>query len=307
MHTSKPLEGSNLPLEGVIPAIITPLQDNGTLDVALLEKQASYLSSAGVQGLFVNGTTGEGPYLTIDEKLEAFRHVKQIAQGRQFLCAACLQPSTELVLQEIRQIEALEPDFIVVVTPYYYAASQEVIFQHYCEVAKQSPAPVIVYDIPSRTHNPIAFETRMKLSHIENIAGLKDSTGDFVTFSRGIYTDVKPGLAWIQGEDYLDGPAFLSGANGIVTGLGNVWIEPYLAMYEAFKASDSDGIHQAQKQINALYEIIQLTGGKAIPAIKAGAMCFGRSSARMKIAALSLDDAEIDRIRHSLADSGILS
>jgi 4-hydroxy-tetrahydrodipicolinate synthase len=210
-----------------------------------------------------------------------------------------------LAVQEMRQFETLEPDFMVTVAPYDFGVSQEAIYQHYVEFAAQSPVPVIVYDIPSRTHNRITLDTIMKLAQVDNIVGVKDSSGDFAVFSRGVYANTDPAFAWIQGEDYLDGPAFLVGANGIVTGLGNVWIDPYVALYKASRAHDSDGIHQAQKQINTLYEIIQRVGGKAIPAIKAGAMCFGRSSARMKIPALSLDDAEIMEIRDYLTESGI--
>lgn len=293
-------------LHGVIPALITPLTETGAIDFAMFDKHVEYLSSAGVQGLFVNGTTGEGAYLTTAEKRETFRHVKQITQGRQFLCAACLQPSTELALQEIRQFEALEPDFMVTVAPYYYGVSQEVIYQHYVEIAAQSPVPVIVYNIPSRTHNPIALDTIFKLIQVENIAGVKDSSGDFAAFSRGVYSNNHPNFAWIQGEDYLDGPAFLIGADGIVTGLGNVWIDPYFAMYEAYKTHNPDGIHQAQKQINALYEIVQRVGGKTIPAIKAGATCFGRSTVHMKIPGLELDEAEIVHVKDILGELGVL-
>lgn len=292
-------------LHGVIPAIITPFTETGHVDFELFDKQVEYLSSAGVQGLFVNGTTGEGAYLNSGEKRETFQHVKQITQGRQFLCAACLQPSTDMALQEIRQFEALEPDFMVTVAPYYYGVSQEAIYQHYAAIAAHSPAPVIVYNIPSRTHNPIALDTIFQLAEVENIAGVKDSSGDFATFSRGVYANTDPAFAWIQGEDYLDGPAFLVGADGIVTGLGNVWIEPYLSMYKASQAHDANGIHQAQKQINALYDIVQRVGGKTIPAIKAGALCFGRSSAHMKIPALGLNEDQIALVRNSLADSGI--
>ncbi len=293
-------------LHGVIPALITPLTQTGAIDFDLFDKHVEYLSSAGVHGMFVNGTTGEGAYLTTAEKLEAFRHVKQITQGRQFLCAACLQPSTEMALQEIRQFETLEPDFIVTVTPYYYGVSQEVIFQHYADVAKHAPAPVIVYNIPSCTHNPIALDTVFKLARVDNIAGVKDSSGDFAGFSRGVYANPQPAFAWIQGEDSLDGPAFLIGADGIVTGLGNVWIDPYLAMYQACKANKPADIHQAQKQVNVLYEIIQRVGGKTIPAIKTGAMCFGRSSAYMKIPGQELGEAEVEQVKEVLARLGIL-
>jgi len=305
MKATKQVDGG-FRLSGVIPALITPLTETGAIDFDLFDKHVEYLSSAGVHGMFVNGTTGEGAYLTTAEKVETFRHVKQITQGRQFLCAACLQPSTELALEEIRQFEALEPDFIVVVTPYYYAASQDVIVQHYCEIAQQSPAPVIVYNIPACTHNPIALDTVFQLAEVENIAGVKDSSGNFAAFSRGVYANPKPDFAWIQGEDALDAPAFLIGANGIVTGLGNVWIDPYLAMYEAFKANNSAGLHQAQKQVNALYEIIGRVGGKVIPAIKAGATCLGRSTTRMKLPGLRLDDADIEQVRDVLGTLGVL-
>lgn len=305
MKSTPPLHGGSR-VSGVIPALITPFTETGAIDFDLFDKHVEYLSCAGVQGLFVNGTTGEGAYLTTAEKRETFQHVKQITHGRQFLCAACLQPSTELVLQEMRQFDALEPDFMVTVTPYYYGASQDVIYQHYVTIAAQSPVPVIVYNIPSRTHNPITLDTIFKLAQVDNIAGVKDSSGDFAVFSRGVYANADPAFAWIQGEDYLDGPAFLVGADGIVTGLGNVWIEPYVAMYEACKSHNSAGIHQAQQQINALYEIIQRVGGKTIPAIKAGAAYFGRSTARMKIPGLGLDPTEIEQVKDVLVKLELL-
>jgi 4-hydroxy-tetrahydrodipicolinate synthase len=293
-------------LHGIIPAVITPMTQKGHIDFTLLEKQIAYLSSAGVHGMFVNGTTGEGAYLTTPEKVEIFRLAKHVTAGRQFLCAACLQPSTQAVLAEIQAFEPLEPDFIVAVTPYYYEVTQEVIIRHYRELARHSPAPVIVYNIPSRTHNPIALETLFELTHVENIVGTKDSSGDFVTFSRGVYSESYLQFAWIQGEDYLDGPAFLIGADGIVTGLGNVWIDPYLAMYEAFKANNPAGIHQAQKQINGLYEIIQTTGGKIVPSIKTGAMLLGRSTQWMRISGLSLQEYEILQVKEVLVQLGLL-
>jgi len=293
-------------LEGIIPAVITPLEENGKIDFKLLEKQVSYLSSAGVHGFMVNGTTSEGPYLTTQEKIETFKLVKKVIDGKQFLCAACLQPSTSLVLEEIRAFESLEPDFIVAVTPYYYAVPQDVILQHYRKIAQNSPAPVILYNIPGRTHNPIALESILELASVENIAGIKDSSGNFIAFTRGVYTELRDDFAWIQGEDYLDGPSLLAGASGIVTGLGNVWIEPYLEMYNETRKENTSGVHQAQKRINALYEIIRTTGGKIIPAIKAGTMLFGRSTKWMKIPGLSLNEDEIAKVREVLVKLGLL-
>jgi 4-hydroxy-tetrahydrodipicolinate synthase len=293
-------------LEGVIPALITPLSEHGKIDFPLLEKQVSYLSSAGVQGFFVNGTTAEGPYLTTVEKLEVFRSVKAVTQGQQFLCLACIQPSTAQVLEEMWAFQTPEPDFIVAVTPYYYAVSQEVIVQHYKEIARHSPAPVILYTIPACTHNPLTLESILELSLVENIVGVKDSSGDFIPFMRGVYTELSRDFAWIQGEDYLDGPSLLIGAKGIVTGLGNVWIDPYLDVYRAAKQGDTTGVHNAQKRINALYQILRINGSQNISAIKAGAALLGRSTSWMKIPALTLPEEYRAKVKAVLGELGLL-
>jgi dihydrodipicolinate synthase/N-acetylneuraminate lyase len=293
-------------LEGIIPALITPFTESGKIDFTLLEKQVSYLSSAGVHGFFVGGTTGEGPYLTTQEKVEVFKSVKEVSAGKQFLCAACLQLSTPLVLEEIRAFSDLEPDFVVAVTPYYYAVPQEVIISHYKEIAQNSPVPIILYNIPSCTHNPIALESIVELASVENIAGIKDSSGNFIGFTRGVYTELRDDFAWIQGEDYLDGPSLLVGAKGIVTGLGNVWIEPYVELYREKEQGNLEKLHDLQKTINKLYEVITVTEGKIIPAIKAGATLLGRSSKWMKIAGLTLHEDEIAKVKQVLVELGLV-
>jgi 4-hydroxy-tetrahydrodipicolinate synthase len=292
-------------LAGVIPALITPVADSGAVDFRLLEKQVLYLASAGVNGFFIAGTTGEGPYLTAEEKTDLFKHVKEISDGKQFLCMACIQASTEQVLAEIDRFSNLEPDFIVAVAPYYFVASQRVIYDHFSQIAAASPCPVILYNIPQHTHNLIELETVLKLAKTDNIAGIKDSTGNFIQVSRGLLSKVPQGFSWIQGEDYLDAPALLLGGHGMVTGLGNVWIEPYVKMYLASMAGNSTEVIFHQKTINDLYEVIRITG-KGIPAIKAASGFLGRGLPRMKMASLSLNGEELEKVKVVLADLGLM-
>lgn len=294
-------------LEGVIPALILPVNEKGKTNFKLLEKQTTYLVSAGVNGLFINGTTGEGAWLTTDEKIEAFKVAKEMSEGKVFLCAACIQPSTEMVINEIRDFEKLEPDYIVAVTPYYYGVSQNVIIEHFKKIAQYSSIPLIIYNIPQCTHNKIELSTILKLSQEENIAGVKDSSGDFISFTRGACTSVPESFSWIQGEDYLDGPAFNCGANGIVTGLGNVWIEPYIKMYQAARARNNSRVNKMQKEIDNLYELIQVTGGKVIPAIKAAVTLLGRSTKWMKILSLTLGDEDIEKVKRVIIKLGLFS
>ena len=294
-------------LEGVIPALILPVNENGKINFKFLEKQAAYLISAGVDGIFVNGTTGEGAWLTTEEKIQVFKTVKKVTKGNQVLCAACIQPSTEIVINEIKAFEKLEPDYIVAVTPYYYSISQNVIIEHFKKIAQYSSIPLIVYNIPQCTHNKIELSTILKLAQEENITGVKDSSGDFISFARGVYTSVPKSFSWIQGEDYLDGPAFNCGANGIVTGLGNVWIEPYIKMYQAAKARNNSRVNEIQKEINNLYELIQVTGGKVIPAIKAAVTLLGRSTKWMKMLSLTLGDEDIEKVKRVIIKLGLFS
>lgn len=293
-------------LEGVIPALILPVEENGKMNFNFLEKQVNYLSSARVDGVFINGTTGEGAWLTLEKKVQIFKLVKEFSEGKIFLCAACLQPSTDMVINEIKIIEKYEPDYIVAVTPYYYSVSQDIIIEHFKKIAHYSSVPLILYNIPQCTHNKIELNTILELAKEENIAGVKDSSGDFISFTRGVYTSVFESFSWIQGEDYLDGPSFNIGADGVVTGLGNVFIEPYIQMYKEAKKGNYQKVNEMQKKINKLYEIIQVTGGKVIPAIKAGTALLGRSSKWMKIISMSLNNNEVRKIEKILIDLTLL-
>ena len=297
---------NNKKLEGVIPALILPIYENGRIHFKLLEKQVQYLISAGVNGLFINGTTGEGAWLTLKEKEEALKCVKEVSQGKVFLCAACLQPTTKMVMTEINIYEKYEPDYLVAVTPYYYAVSQKVIIEHFKTIACASSIPLIMYNIPQCTQNKIMLDTILELAKEKNIAGVKDSSGDFISFTRGMHAPVPENFSWIQGEDYLDGAALNCGANGMVTGLGNVFVEPYVQMYKEAKIGNYQKVNEMQKNINQLYEIIQITGGKVIPAIKMGASFMGRSLKWMKMNSLTLNSADAEKVKKILSGLDLL-
>lgn len=300
------MAGSRKRLGGFIPAPLTPLKDDGTVDFALLEKQVDYLAGCGADGLFVAGTTGEGAYLSTQEKVDVLKAAQGAAAGRTFLCAACIQPSTPQMLAELERLLPLGPDYVVAVAPYYYAVPQEAVREHFLAAARRSPAPLILYNIPQCTHNPIALDTVLELAREPNIAGIKDSSGDFVCFCRGLASGTPPSFSWIMGEDYLDGPALLAGADGIVSGLSNVWAGFHAELVRAARAGEREGVLAAQARINQLYGIHRVLGGKVIPALKAGAELFGRCTRRLRIAALTLSDEEAHQVRAVLEDLGLL-
>ena len=172
----------------------------GRIDFDLLEKQAAYLSEAGVHGFFIGGTTAEGAYLSTAEKGEVFKVVRRVTEGKQFLCAAYIRPSTAAVLEEMRALEATHPDYVVAVTPYYLSMRQEDILEHYRRIAAAAPAPLILYNIPGNTHNPIALETVLELAEEKKVVGIKDSTGNFIGFSRGVLGKARKGSSGSRGR-----------------------------------------------------------------------------------------------------------
>jgi 4-hydroxy-tetrahydrodipicolinate synthase len=263
------------------------MDGKGKVDSRALEKQAAYLSAAGVQGFFVGGTTAEGAYLSSEELRQSFEVVRKVSRNGQFLCLACLRSSTDVVCEEVETLADLEPDYMVIIAPYYLSLRQSDILDHFRRVIEVSAAPVIVYNIPGTTHNPIALETVLELARHPKVAGTKDSSGDFVPFSRGVLTVCDGGFSWIQGEDYLHGPSLMLGAQGIVTGLGNVFVEDYVAMYRASRQGDWETVKQMQQRINGLYGVIRSCDGRVIPAIKAGASVLGRCEPWMRVRSMT--------------------
>jgi 4-hydroxy-tetrahydrodipicolinate synthase len=302
IERGEPMSATNIPeLKGVIPAIITSMDETGKVEYGLLEKQAAYLSDAGVHGFFIGGTTGEGAYLSTDEKREIFRVVREITQGRQLMCAAYICPSTCMVLEEMKALEKTEPDFIVAVTPYYMGMRQQDLVEHFEIIAREAPAPLVLYNIPGNTHNPMKLETILGLATEKNIAGIKDSSGDFMQFSRGLLGDAPKGFSWIQGEDYLDAASLMLGCDGIVSDLCNTRIEPYMEMWEAAQKKDWETMRSCQARINRLYDIIRLCD-TPIASIKAAVEISGRGSRWMRHRSQSLTDDQKHAIEKILRE-----
>lgn len=283
---------SKAELRGVIPAIVTPMNEDGSINFGLLEKQTDYLMNAGVNGLFVCGGTGEGAYLTTEEKRDVYHTIRNVVGSKLFLCLAMINSNTPATLREMKALEDCDADFIVSTTPYYHGATQADILEHYRQVAAQASAPIIVYNIPSATHNNIELDTVLKLVNEKNVAGTKDSSGNFVQFSKGLFSGVRKDFSWIQGEDYLCAPALLCGGDGMVSGLSNAKVEPYVEMYAASLAGDVAKVKACQAKINAMYRIIHSCGnGNA--AIKAVTELNGRGSRWMRQKSFTLNDDQI--------------
>lgn len=278
---------------GVLPALCTPLTESGAVDYDSLDRQIEYFVSANVHGVFALGTTAEGAFLRIEDKRETLLRVVAAASPDRRVYAALLQPTTDFALRELDELAGLGPDYFVAITPYYGRVGQGDIVAHYTAIAEHSPVPVLLYDIPSRTGNPIDLSTVLELAAHPNIAGIKNSTGDFVGFSRGLLESETEGFSWIQGDDYLDAPALMLGADGIVSGLSNVRVEPYVGIWRAAKRGDRALVVEWQRVILALHGVIYTCGGNVNAGVKAGVELSGRGARFMALRSQTPTDAQI--------------
>ena len=290
--------------KGVVNAILTPFKEDGKIDIPLLEKQTSFLVDGGLDGLFVNGSTGEGLLLTPDEKYENLDCIREVSDNKVDLYACCIQPTTYQVIKDMEKIQALGPDYIVAVPPLYYSGDQDMIYIHFKEIAAASSIPLVLYNFPQMTNNPLHLETLVKLSELGNIIGEKDSSGDFLSFAQGAVSHSSDQFCWMQGDDLLHAASLQAGSEAVVTGLGNVSIKDHVGLYKAFLRKDYDTMWMHQKELNKLYRLITETG-KGVPAIKAATAILGRSNFAMKDSWLNLTNAEIKKVAAILMEIGI--
>ncbi len=288
-------------LRGVVPAITTPFTESGGVDHPALERQVAYLRDAGAHGIFACGGTGEGAYLTVQEKADVVRTVRDVIGPDGLLCAALIGPSTAEVAEQMAALAGSAIDYVVATAPFYYAMRQQDLVEHYVRLAAVATTPLIAYNIPSATHNPMTAATMGEISGIDGVAGLKDSSGDLATFTRALLADHAEDFAWFQGEDYLCGPALVCGANGMVSGLANARVEPYVEMFAAHERGDTAAVLRAQARVNRLYEIIHLSG-RGNPAIKGATALAGRGTFAMRVPGQTLDASERDAVARVLAD-----
>lgn len=224
---------------GCAAALITPFQkgDPNNIDSAALIKLIRRQVKAGADALVVAGTTGEASALSSEEHRYLITEAKKQA-GDLPVIAGCGAPTTAKAAALAADAAAAGADAVLVVTPYYNKCSQEGLYRHYMTVADKSPVPVILYEVPSRTGMKVTPDTYIRLSEHENIAALKDATGDL---ERAVLLrqEIGDALPLYAGSDGVTVPMLSVGAVGVISVVSNVLPEMASEMCRAWFAGDS--------------------------------------------------------------------
>lgn len=299
---------------GVIPPVVTPRHPDGTLDTDSLKNVTNFLLDGGVTGLFALGSSGEVPYMTTSERELAVRTVAEANAGAVPLVVGANEQTPARVIEEAHRMADLGADALVVTSMYYAIGNAEETEAHFRRVAAAVDLPVFAYDVPVRTHYKLPTAMLIRLAHDGVIAGVKDSSGDDVSFRQLLLaTRGLPDFAVFTGHEVVVDGALLGGAAGVVPGLGNVDPAGYRRLYDHAKAGEWDAAAREQDRLARLFDIVytpgtRVSGGAAgLGAFKTALQLMGViQSNTMSHPMASLDEAETEAIRAILAETGLL-
>jgi len=207
--------------KGSIPALVTPMRNDGTIDIPSWEALLDFHAREGSDGVVVGGTTGESPVLDRPELEELIRRAKARLEGRVPVIAGSGTNGTVKSVALSRAAEAAGADALLVVTPYYNKPTQEGLYRHFTAIADAVDIPVILYNVPGRTACDLLPETIARLSRHPRIVGVKEATGDL---DRGadVLRQSQPGFLLISGDDTTAAQLMRIGSCGVISVTANV-------------------------------------------------------------------------------------
>ena len=217
-------------LHGTGVALVTPMNEKGEIDYKALRRLLTYTAKA-VDYFVVMGTTGESATLSKEEKKLVLDFVKNNNSKNLPIVYGIGGNNTQSVLEEIKSTNLSGVDAILSVSPYYNKPSQEGIYQHFKSIAKASPVPVILYNVPGRTASNITAETTLRLAKLKNIIGVKEASGNLEQCM--VIAKKKPAeFLLISGDDLLTLPIYSIGGVGVISVLANALPKVFLKIKE---------------------------------------------------------------------------
>ncbi|MDR2084902.1 MAG: 4-hydroxy-tetrahydrodipicolinate synthase [Bacteroidales bacterium] len=212
-------------LHGTGVAIITPFNDDLSIDYTSLEKNIENLIENNIGYIVLLGSTGEASSIYINEQDEMIKFSSQVINSRVPLIVGCTNNSTTHAVERVKEISKFDIDGILSAAPYYNKPSQEGIYEHYYAIAHATELPVILYNVPGRTASNITPETCIMLAEdVENIVAVKEASGNICQVMEIISKkDHLDGFLVISGEDSLNVPLISIGAAGTISVIANAF------------------------------------------------------------------------------------
>lgn len=289
------------PFGRLITAMVTPMRDDGALDLDGAARLAAHLvDNQHNDALIISGTAGESPTTTDAEKETLLRIVVEAVGDRAHVLAGVGTNDTHHTIELARSAEKAGAHGLLVVTPYYNKPPQAGLLRHFTAVADATGLPVLLYDIPHRSGIPIATETLVRLAEHDRIVGVKDAKSDLTATS---WVLKRTNLAFYSGEDSLTLPLLSIGGVGVV-GTSTHFTGPLTKqMIEAHVAGDPATALALHQQLLPLFTGIFRAPGTIL--VKAGLNEIGLPAGPVRSPLVDATEAELEQLRQDCADAGL--
>jgi 2-dehydro-3-deoxy-D-pentonate aldolase len=293
-------------LTGVLPALISPLRSDGKVDEDAVGRLVEHVLHGGVHGLLALGSTGETASLDETSRRLLLSSVVEAAAGRVPVLCGVAQSHLSAARIEIEAAARLGAAAALVAPPFYYLIDQATLIAFYRQVARDSPIPILLYNIPQYTKIVAQPTTVATLAREGVIAGMKDSSRDFEYFEGvALATRDMPAFRLFTGSDTMLLPSLVMGGAGTICGAANVAPRWIVSIYEDFVEGDLAAARAGQER---LYELVmQLRAGVFPAAIKAACHLQGICEPWCAVPVQPLDDQHEARLRDRLEGWALLS
>ncbi len=299
---------NNKDIYGIITAIVTPMNEDESINLPMLRKQVQRQIESGIHAIFCFGTNGEAYILSPEEKKLVLETVIDEVAGRVPVYAGSGAIGTKDTIELSKMAEAAGADVLSIIAPAFAQASQEEIYNHYKSVAQAVSTPIVLYNIPARTGNSISPDTVGRLARdCKNIVGVKDSSGNFDNILQYIeQTRDIENFSVLSGNDSLILWTLLAGGAGGVAGCGNVYPKTMASIYDSFVAGDVDKAREYQDSIRTFRNCFKYGNPNTIVKTAVNLLGYDVGNCRAPFNSLSKDGIEaIKKVLKENADNGM--
>jgi 4-hydroxy-tetrahydrodipicolinate synthase len=284
----------------LLTAMVTPFDKDLKVDRNKTEELVEHLISTGTTAIVVAGTTGESPTLTTQEKLDLFRHVVEIVNGRIPVIAGTGSNNTAVSIELTQKAEEIGVDGMMLVVPYYNKPSQEGLYQHFKSIASSTKLPIMLYNIPGRSVINMNVDTVARLAHdVENIVALKEANADLTQMAE-IIDRTPDHFNLYTGDDKMTIPCLAVGGTGVVSVASHIIGNEMTEMIQLFVSGENEKAAALHRKLLPIFEGIFITSNPS--PIKAALALKGLDVGGVRLPLVNCNEKEINFLQGLLND-----
>ena len=288
-------------LKGSLVALITPMNQDGSINYEQLHDLIDWHIENGTDGIVAVGTTGESATLPVEEHLAAIEATVKHVNKRVPVIAGTGANNTVEAIALSKAAEQAGADYTLSVVPYYNKPSQEGIYQHFKAIAEATSIPMVIYNVPGRTVVSMSNDTILRLAEIPNIVGVKEASGN-IGKNIELINSVPEGFVVLSGDDPTGLPFMLCGGHGVVTVAANVAPKLFADMCRAALGGDIATARRLNEQLIPIYNTMFCEPSPAAP--KWGLSLLGKCEPHVRLPLVALTEAGQAKVRAALEKSG---